>query len=391
MSKHPAPVAAGARLHALDNLRAILMWLGIVLHVTAIYGFEPSPIIWRDEKRTILADLLTTSIHAFRMPAFFILAGFFAMLLAQSRGPGGLLRHRLARLALPFALFWPFLWVASGLAALAFLNRIALGQWGLDRIVIANLPVPQGPNTMHMWFLWMLLWFCVATSVMLRLPRAWLTPAANALAWLARQPWGFAVLALPLLAAGASYPRGFMVSSGAFLPPWNEWLHNGLFFVFGLMLHGRQTELFAQFQRRWALCAAAGLVFYVVTGVVMRGYGPQLLGAYSYHCAGWLWSFASIGLALKFLQSRHVVLGYLSDSAYWVYLLHFPLTIIFGAVLYQLPLPALLKIAINITATTLVCVGSYQLLVRHTWISQLLNGKRHPRAARAVPAGAGVA
>ena len=157
------------------------------------------------------------------------------------------------------------------------------------------------------------------------------------------------------------------------------------------MLHGRQTELFAQFQRRWALCAAAGLVFYVVTGVVMRGYGPQLLGAYSYHCAGWLWSFASIGLALKFLQSRHVVLGYLSDSAYWVYLLHFPLTIIFGAVLYQLPLPALLKIAINITATTLVCVGSYQLLVRHTWISQLLNGKRHPRAARAVPAGAGVA
>ena len=366
MSEHPPPVAAGARLHALDNLRAILMWLGIVLHVTAIYGFEPSPIIWRDEQRTILADLLTTSIHAFRMPAFFILAGFFAMLLAQSRGPGGLLRHRLARLALPFALFWPFLWVASGLAALAFLNRIALGQWGLDKTVITNLPVPQGPSTMHMWFLWMLLWFCVATSVLLRLPRVWFAPAASVLAWLARQPWGFAVLALPLLAAGASYPRGILVASGAFLPPWNEWLHNGLFFVFGLMLHGRQTELFAQFQRRWALCAAAGLVFYVVTGVVMRGYGPQLLGAYSYHCAGWLWSFASIGLALKFLQSRHVVLGYLSDSAYWVYLLHFPLTIIFGAVLYQLPLPALLKIAINITATTLVCVGSYQLFVRHT-------------------------
>jgi glucan biosynthesis protein C len=391
MSEHPPPVAAGARLHALDNLRAILMWLGIVLHVTAIYGFEPSPIIWRDEQRTILADLLTTSIHAFRMPAFFILAGFFAMLLAQSRGPGGLLRHRLARLALPFALFWPFLWVASGLAALAFLNRIALGQWGLDKTVITNLPVPQGPSTMHMWFLWMLLWFCVATSVLLRLPRVWFAPAASVLAWLARQPWGFAVLALPLLAAGASYPRGILVASGAFLPPWNEWLHNGLFFVFGLMLHGRQTELFAQFQRRWALCAAAGLVFYVVTGVVMRGYGPQLLGAYSYHCAGWLWSFASIGLALKFLQSRHVVLGYLSDSAYWVYLLHFPLTIIFGAVLYQLPLPALLKIAINITATTLVCVGSYQLFVRHTWVSQLLNGKRHPRSARVVPAGAGVA
>ncbi len=267
MSEQPPTAAAGARLHALDNLRAILMWLGIVLHVTAIYGFEQTPIIWRDEQRTILADLLTTSIHAFRMPAFFILAGFFAMLLAQSRGPGGLLRHRLARLALPFALFWPFLWVASGLAALAFLNRMVLGQWGLDETVISNLPVPHGPNTVHMWFLWMLLWFCVATSVLLRLPRAWFTPVASVLAWLARQPWGFAVLALPLLAAGASYPRGFLVSSGAFLPPWNEWLHNGLFFVFGLMLHGRKTDLFVQFQRRWGFYAAAGLVFYAGTGV----------------------------------------------------------------------------------------------------------------------------
>lgn len=385
------PAAAGERLHALDNLRAILMWLGIVLHVTAIYGFEPSPIIWRDEQRTVVADLLTTSIHAFRMPAFFILAGYFAMLLAQSRGASGLLRHRLIRLALPFALFWPFLWMASGLAALAFMNRIVLGQWGLDETVLVKLPIPQGPSTVHLWFLWMLLWFCVATSALLRLPRAWFAPAASTLAWLARQPWGFAVLALPLLAAGVGYPRGFLVPSGAFLPPWNEWLHNGLFFVFGLVLHGRQAELFVQFQRRWALYAAAGLVFYIGTGVVVRGYGPQWLGAYSYHCAGWLWSFACIGLALKFLQSRHRVLGYLSDSAYWVYLLHFPLTIIFGALLYQLPLPGLLKIAINIAATTLVCVGSYQLLVRHTWVSKLLNGKRHLRSARVAPVGAGVA
>lgn len=391
MIEHPPTAAGKARLHALDNLRAILMWLGIVLHVTAIYGFEQTPIIWQDDQRTILADLLTTFIHAFRMPAFFILAGFFAMLLAQSHGPSGLLRHRLVRLALPFALFWPFLWVASGLAVLTFLNRISLGRWGLDETVISNLRIPQGPNTMHMWFLWMLLWFSVATSVLLRLPRACFTPAASMLAWLVRQPWGFAVLALPLLAAGASYPRGFLVPSGAFMPPWNEWLHNGLFFVFGLMLHCHKTELFAQFQRRWGLYAAAGLVFYVGTGVVAHRHWPDLLGAYSYHCAGWLWSFACLGLALKFLQSRHVVLGYLSDSAYWVYLLHFPLTIIFGALLYQLPLPALLKITINIAATTLVCVGSYQLLVRHTWVSMLLNGKRHQRSARVTPAGADTA
>lgn len=32
-----------------------------------------------------------------------------------------------------------------------------------------------------------------------------------------------------------------------------------------------------------------------------------------------------------------------------------------------------------------------QLLVRHTWISMLLNGKRHPRSALVTPAGADLA
>ena len=391
MSEHSSPQPAAERLHALDNLRAILMWLGIALHVLTIYATHSMANAWRDEQRTVLADVLVSFIHAFRMPAFFILAGYFAALLAQSRGPGGLLRNRLARLALPFVLFWPFIWVTTVLAALAFMNRMLLGHWGFDTSVATNLSFVHAPRTIHMWFLWMLLWFCVITSVLLRLPRTWFTPAADALAWLARQPWGFAVLALPLLFAGASYPRGFIMPSGEFLAPWNEWLHNGVFFVFGLMLHGRQTEFFAQFQRHWRRYAVAGLVCYCFAGAVTRLHGPVLLAAYSYHCDAWLWSFAAIGLSLRFLQSRHAVLGYLSDSAYWVYLLHFPLTILFGALLLQLPLPALVKIAINIACTTLVCVGSYQLLVRHTWVGKLLNGKRHPRPARDVSTAAGVA
>lgn len=94
------------------------------------------------------------------------------------------------------------------------------------------------------------------------------------------------MLLLPLLAAGASYDQGIIIPSGAFLPPWNEWLHNGLFLIFWLMLHGRQTELFAQFQRRALVCAVAGLACYIGTGVVMQMRGPELLTACSHHRAG---------------------------------------------------------------------------------------------------------
>ncbi len=76
MSEYAAPAPVGVRLHALDNLRAILMWLGIVLHVAAVYTTHPMPNVWLDEQRTAFADALVSFIHVFRMPAFFILAGF---------------------------------------------------------------------------------------------------------------------------------------------------------------------------------------------------------------------------------------------------------------------------------------------------------------------------
>jgi glucan biosynthesis protein C len=372
-------VSTDQRLHALDNLRAIMMWLGIVIHVGAIYIVaDHTPLPWRDEQRSPWADVLLGFIHAFRMPVFFILAGYFAWMLGVSRGPAGLLKHRLQRLALPFAIFWPLLWVACGLAGLAFLNRMAFGEWGLSEAAVPA-SVPRGPNTMHLWFLWMLLLFCVVTSLAMRLPRHWFAPFGAVLARLGASPWGFVVLALPLVVAGMGYPRGVIVPMGSFLPPWTEWLHNGMFFVFGLMLYGRQETLFPLFKRRCWQYALAGLPFFVATGAMMERQAPDAAIAFVYNALSWLWSFAALGLALRFLDLRHRALGYLADSAYWVYLVHFPLTILFGALLFEQPLPAFAKIVLNIATTTLVCLASYQLFVRHTWISVLLNGKRHPR------------
>ncbi len=64
------------RLHALDNLRACMMWLGIVLHVCVNHLSAPSMLPFKDREVTFVADSLLVFIHAFRMPVFFILAGF---------------------------------------------------------------------------------------------------------------------------------------------------------------------------------------------------------------------------------------------------------------------------------------------------------------------------
>ena len=382
----------GPRLHALDNLRAVMMWLGVVLHVAAIYMVAPSPLPWHDRQTSELADLLVVLIHSFRMPVFFILAGFFVTMLVQQRGTHGMLRNRLLRLGLPFGLLWPVIYLLCGVLALMFMHRMVRGTWGLDPGLIPPREDAPKWNTLHMWFLWMLVWFSVFTAALIPLaqavPLALRARFSAAFEQLASRAWGVAVLALPLAVLGASYKEGMVVASGSFAPPLAEWLHNGLFYLFGLALYGQRERLLALYQRRWSAHAGAGLLCFVtaLTLVSLRREGgmalphPTFWFALAYNACTWLWSFALIGLFLRYVNRPHPRLSYLAQSSYWVYLIHMPATIGFGALLYGPEWPALAKMALNIIATTAVSLLSYHFLVRSTPLGNLLNGRRYPRS-----------
>lgn len=374
------------RLHALDNLRAVMMWLGIVIHVAVMHMEGPSPINWHDPATTRLADLLVAFIHVFRMPVFFIVAGFFVAMLVQTRGPAAMLKHRFKRIALPFLLFWPVLLVSAAIALLVHSHIAARGTIGLDPTLLPP-PPPGRPklNTMHLWFIYLLWWFAAGTAVLAvlarRLPPSWQAATARLLQRLAAAWWGPLVLVLPLVVASLGHLNGIVAPHGALLPHWSEWLHNGLFFAVGLALYGARAVLLPLYARRAWWCVALGLPFFLAAMVLgalrQRGVAvPQadLWMAAVYNLASWWWSAAAIGLFIRHLPAQRPALAYLSDSAYWVYLVHFPLTIAFGALLLQAPLGALTKMLLNIAMTTAVCLASYQLLVRERWIGRLLNG-----------------
>jgi hypothetical protein len=100
-----------------------------------------------------------------------------------------------------------------------------------------------------------------------------------------------------------------------------------------------------------------------------------------YGLCTWLWSLALIGFFLRYLDRQNAVLGYLAQSAYWVYLIHLPATIGFGALLYDQDLAAGVKMLLNIAASTAFSLLSYHLLVRSTPLGSLLNGRRYPFAS----------
>ena len=417
----PRPICqAPQRLHALDHLRAAMMWLGIVLHVCVVYMASPSPLPWHDDQSTPLADLLVAGIHAFRMPLFFILAGFFVARLVQQRGLAGMAWHRLRRLGLPFAVFWPPLLAATALLGLLFLHRMAYGTWGVDRSLLPRGPnVPQGPPTMHLWFLWMLLWLTLLTPPLWAAARAMPARVQRALlqaaAWLGGSPLGIVALTLPLAWVGAPYDHGVVTPSGSFLPPLAEWVHNGLFYAFGLCLHAHRRLWMARYERHWPAFAATGLVCFLLTGVLAEvlaqpeaaalalvlatGAFTDMLAApvsatrhlqfwmaLAYNTASWLWSFALIGFFLRNVSRPRAWLAYLADSSYWVYLVHLPMTVGMGALLYGVPIPVLAKILLNVLATTALSLASYHLCVRSSAVGELLNGQRHLRPMTGDPA-----
>lgn len=68
------------RYHSFDSLRATMMLLGLVLHTAINYMTFPTGDTWpyKDAQTSPTFDILVAFIHSFRMPTFFVIAGFFA-------------------------------------------------------------------------------------------------------------------------------------------------------------------------------------------------------------------------------------------------------------------------------------------------------------------------
>jgi peptidoglycan/LPS O-acetylase OafA/YrhL len=93
------PSTEMARRHDLDALRAFAMLLGIALH--ASLSFTGYPWLVTDLKPSGIFLGLFAAIHGFRMPLFFLVSGFFTMMLWRQRGMKALIKQRFLRVFVP--------------------------------------------------------------------------------------------------------------------------------------------------------------------------------------------------------------------------------------------------------------------------------------------------
>lgn len=388
------------RLHALDGVRAGALLLGVAFH--ASLSFLPGPQIWvvRDAPSDTLGIFSFIS-HIFRMTAFFLIAGFFGRMLLARRGPGGFLRNRLVRIALPLLIFWP----------IAIAGIIATFIWGAATMAGGSLPPgpPPPPPTLatfpltHLWFLYLLLVFYAATlairAVVALVDRGeWLRSGLvdRLMRVLTATPVAPLFLAVPLAAALALRPDwyvwgGIPTPDIGFVPNVAALAGFGTAFAFGWLLH-RQAGLLDSVCRWWAVELAAGGVLAIACLVQLDGMpaaapmpnGPaKLVFACTYALAVWTWTLGLTGAALRFLAREQPTVRYVADASYWIYLMHLPVVMALQVAVYRFAAPGLAKWALVTVGAFLILIASYHLLVRHSWLGRWLNGRKLPWRAPA--------
>jgi glucan biosynthesis protein C len=394
-----SPTASSERLHALDAVRGFALIAGIVFHATASFLPGPKGVpLWivMDNHPSTTLGLTFHVLHIFRMTTFFLIAGFFAHLTFHRRGAKGFIADRAKRIALPLVVGWPILIVAI----------IAVTIWGAVTMAGGH-PLPPPPKypgfpsfpLTHLWFLYVLIWLYAATlivrAIVARLDRQGRARAAldRLVARVAAHPAGLLALAAPTALAFLATPAwlpwfGVPTPDSSLLPNLAASVAYFSAFAFGWLVH-RQAEILAAWRRLWPanLALAAG---FTVAELAIVGIAPaiapptglaRLAVAALYPLAAWAWTLALIGLALRYLDDLSPARRYIADASYWLYLIHLPIVMALQVAVARMDWPWAVKLAVILGVAFPLMFASYQLLVRHSFIGAILNGRRESRSS----------
>lgn len=390
------------RIHALDALRASALLLGVVFHSLLAYIMPPGEWgVGTSEPELPLWWLVHYS-HNFRMPVFFMLAGFFACLTIDKRGVEAYARDRILRVGLVFVLLlYPIKiliglpWIRGGLKTGWLQLPPEAEGLPLIELVIGSIHLESWPDITpaHLWFLYYLaliiFLFLAARQVTLQIAGSRATVGRQRLAagfwrlfsgWLG--PLWLALLMTPWLARTPRFTlespdKGFVIEPPALFI-------YGLFFCFGWWLR-RRSDLLDILPRRWKLFVPLSIATTTVafffelqrqTAVVDAPFiwTASLTNALTTSLAVLGWT----GFFLAVFHRPSPTMRYLADSSYWVYLSHLPIVVALQVWVVNWHSLSAQLLFIN-AVTFAVTIASYHWVVRYTWVGGWLNGRSRVR------------
>ena len=449
-SSVPNPLGNIGRIHYLDQVRALAMMVGIFVHACFpyAYGIQENWTI-RDDTSSLAITLGFYFVHLFRMPVFFLIAGFFANYLYQKRGVKGFLKHRVQRIGLPFVIFLPLLMIGVIITQLFSLYYVPeekmtknmqknyyIAKAQIEQAMAQNQSPPiaasddgkakgtsvtmdlreESPQpsdetaeagatvdnpekrgqdpviTLHLWFLYYLLMFCACAALLQIFSNRFITGIFNRFFSSPIYIWF-----LPFVIFPALYSVGVPADTpGHILPRFWAFGYYGIFFLVGWHFFYHQDYLDKFGNHLWIMIIVSmiALAIYLYMVPLVESYRNSLssdialknLRQYSDQQKIYLVSleaFLSIFLTMislilgkRFLNFPNKFMRFISDSSYWIYLIHWPLVTFIQVFFVAVPFSGYFKFIIS--SAILLAIGfiTYKYMVRYTPIGTMLNGER---------------
>lgn len=375
-----------ARLHHFDAARALFMLLGVPYHAALAYAPGSHWLLVSPDPSAFLGGLAFVS-QSFRMPGFFLIAGFFAAMLLARRGAASWLRSRAVRLGVPFMTAILLLLLPLQHALLGAARRGTGDLWH-------DVAGPFDHPLDYLWFLPCLLMLCCALVIVWRplaaaahsafaqklfaLPLIWPLLGLVAGLWLAAMQWLAGRLGDQLVMFGGYVDFEQPLAN---LP----WFGIGLLCALAPALRD-ELERF-----RWsnALAALAALSVYAM----LDGNGARAAmiaadvaaGIAALSITACLFALLARALARPSPTVRRWV-----DASLTIYLVHHPLVVAMALAAAFMALPPLLEWAAITGAVLALSYAAHRIVTRSRLWSFLLNGipmTRDPRRGVLTAAG----
>lgn len=377
------------RIHGIDSLRAIAMLLGIVLHASIAYKAKPHRNwIFDEQYHSWVYSYIYFFIHSFRMPLFFLVAGFFCRLLLRKIGERAFIVHRWKRVGIPFI---AGVLIIVPLSLLPYKMYYLIYKQGMDQQMAWKESIAgmlRFSGLAHLWFLYDLLLFYVVILLVMRLNKLTIVKSASKVImqrWETaslNRSWFPALLAVLLWITMWPDPELFPITDTYVIPRrFTNLFFYGVLFFTGWLFHKR-TDVFGILTTHyaWMLAGGVGCSILVFQAEFREWTAPgtwewlalKLLAAVQVV----LLVLGSIGFFLRFFTSDSKFWQYVSDASYWVYLIHLGIITGLQFLFLNSAVPGWARFPLILLITIPITFLTYHWFVRYSFIGKLLHGSR---------------
>ena len=334
------------RRYDVDWLRVLALGLLIIYH--SVVSFQPwGHLIAFPVNKDALEYLwiIMAAMNIWRIPILFIISGMGLGFAIKRRNWKMLLKDRSTRILVPYIFGFLAIGPLNAVFSIIFYNDIA--------------PV-YIPNPGHLWFLGNIYFYVLITLAGLvylyNRPNNVLFRSLNASF---RKPFGIYIMALPFLLeawilAPKDYPSYADTEHGFWL--------GFICFISGFIFIALKDTFWIAVEQVRKGAIGAALLLYIVRFLFFELEGPSILTAME----SFNWMIGILGFGSHYLNKPSKILQYLSRAVYPVYIIHMPIQFLASIYIFDLQIPAILKL-ITLILTT---VGG-SLLIYHFLLSRI--------------------